>query len=135
MSAQIVVQERRAVLAERMVTDVKSKRPDIAPASGTDPLFGPLASELMRYLAAIAITAAATVVAVGIDTRLSIPNLSRSRRSGDRGGHCAWPRSVTRSAVLGALAFNFFLTEPRIPSPSMTPPTSGRSGCLSSVSS
>ena len=114
MSAQIVVQERRAVLAERMVTDVESKRPDIAPASGTDPLFGPLASELMRYLAAIAMTAAATVVAIGVDSKVTIPNLSlvfvvpvivAGVSLGLGPSLC--------SAILGALAFNFFLTEPR----------------------
>ena len=114
MSAQIVVQERRAVLAERMVTDVESKRPDIAPASGTDPLFGPLASELMRYLAAIAMTAAATVVAIGIDTRLSIPNLSLVFVVPVIVAGIALGLGPSlASAVLGALAFNFFLTEPR----------------------
>ena len=97
------------------MTDVKSKlRQDITPASDAVPLFGPVASELMRYLASIAMTAAATVVAVGVDTKVAIPNLSlvfvvpviiAGVSLGLGPSLC--------SAILGALAFNFFLTEPR----------------------
>src|SRR4051812_25280397 len=50
------------------VTDVESKqRQDITSASDADPLFGPVASGSLRYLASIAMTALATVVAVGAD--------------------------------------------------------------------
>jgi K+-sensing histidine kinase KdpD len=97
------------------VADVESKlRQDITPASDADPLFGPGASKAMRYLAAIAMTALATVVAVGADSRVAIPNLSlvfvvpviiAGVSLGLGPSLC--------SAVLGALAFNFFLTEPR----------------------
>jgi K+-sensing histidine kinase KdpD len=97
------------------VADVESKlQQDITTASDADPLLGPVASELMRYLASIAVTAAATVVAVGVDTKVSIPNLSlvfvvpvivAGVSLGLGPSLC--------SAVLGALAFNFFLTEPR----------------------
>ena len=97
------------------MTDVESKlRQDITPASDAVPLFGPVASELMRYLASIAMTAAATVVAVGVDTTVTIPNLSlvfvvpviiAGVGLGLGPSLC--------SAILGALAFNFFLTEPR----------------------
>jgi K+-sensing histidine kinase KdpD len=97
------------------VADVKSKlRPEITPASDADPLFGPGASKVMRYLAAIAMTALATVVAVGADAKVAIPNLSlvfvvpvivAGVSLGLGPSLC--------SAVLGALAFNFFLTEPR----------------------
>jgi len=97
------------------VTNVESKlRQDITAAPDADPLFGPATSELMRYLASIAMTAAATVVAVGVDTKVSIPNLSlvfvvpvivAGVSLGLGPSLC--------SAVLGALAFNFFLTEPR----------------------
>jgi K+-sensing histidine kinase KdpD len=97
------------------VSDVESKlQRDITPASDADPLFGPVASELMRYLASIAMTAAATVVAVGVDTTVTIPNLSlvfvipviiAGLSLGLGPALC--------SAILGALAFNFFLTEPR----------------------
>jgi K+-sensing histidine kinase KdpD len=68
----------------------------------------------MRYLASIAMTAAATVVAVGVDTSVTIPNLSlvfvvpvivAGVSLGLGPSLC--------SAILGALAFNFFLTEPR----------------------
>ena len=97
------------------MTDVESKlRQDITPASDAVPLFGPVASELMRYLASIAMTAFATVVAVGVDTTVTIPNLSlvfvvpviiAGVGLGLGPSLC--------SAILGALAFNFFLTEPR----------------------
>jgi K+-sensing histidine kinase KdpD len=97
------------------VADVESKlQQDITPASDAEPLFGPVTSELMRYLASIAMTAAATVVAVGVDSKVTIPNLSlvfvvpviiAGVGLGLGPSFC--------SAVLGALAFNFFLTEPR----------------------
>jgi K+-sensing histidine kinase KdpD len=97
------------------VADGESKlRRDIGPAPDADPLFGPTASELVRYLASIAMTAAATVVAVGADSKVTIPNLSlvfvvpviiAGVSLGLGPSLC--------SAVLGALAFNFFLTEPR----------------------
>jgi K+-sensing histidine kinase KdpD len=95
------------------VADIESK-PDIPQASDADPLFGPGASEAMRYLASIAMTALATVVAVGADSRVAIPNLSlvfvvpviiAGVSLGLGPSLC--------SAILGALAFNFFLTEPR----------------------
>ena len=94
---------------------VKSKmQQDITPVSDADPLLGPVASEVVRYLASIAMTAAATVVAVGVDSKVTIPNLSlvfvvpviiAGVGLGLGPSLC--------SAVLGALAFNFFLTEPR----------------------
>ena len=60
-----------------MVADVESKPlQGITPAPDADPLFGPVASELVRYLASIAMTAIATVVAVGVDSKVTIPNLS-----------------------------------------------------------
>jgi K+-sensing histidine kinase KdpD len=99
----------------KTVADVESKlRQDITPASDADPLFGPGASQLMRYLASIAMTALATVVAVGADSKVAIPNLSlvfvvpviiAGVSLGLGPSLC--------SAILGALAFNFFLTEPR----------------------
>ena len=97
------------------MADVESKlRQDITPAPEADSLFGPVASELLRYLASIAMTAAATVVAVGVDSTVTIPNLSlvfvvpvivAGVSLGLGPSLC--------SAILGALAFNFFLTEPR----------------------
>jgi K+-sensing histidine kinase KdpD len=97
------------------VAGVKSKmRQDITPVSDADPLLGPVASQVARYLASIAMTAAATVVAVGADSKVTIPNLSlvfvvpviiAGVGLGLGPSLC--------SAVLGALAFNFFLTEPR----------------------
>jgi K+-sensing histidine kinase KdpD len=97
------------------LADVESKlQQDITAAPDADPLFGPLASGFLRYLASIAMTAAATVVAVGVDSKVTIPNLSlvfvvpviiAGVSLGLGPSFC--------SAVLGALAFNFFLTEPR----------------------
>jgi K+-sensing histidine kinase KdpD len=69
---------------------------------------------VVRYLAAVIMTALATVVAVGLDTEVTIPNLSlifvlpvvvAAVTVGLGPSLC--------SAVLGALAYNFFLTEPR----------------------
>jgi K+-sensing histidine kinase KdpD len=97
------------------VADVESKlRQDITPAPDADPLLGPVASEAVRYLASIAMTALATVVAVGADSKVTIPNLSlvfvvpviiAGVSLGLGPALC--------SAILGVLAFNFFLTEPR----------------------
>jgi K+-sensing histidine kinase KdpD len=97
------------------VADVEPKlRQDITPAPDADPLFGPVASAGLRYLASIAMTAIATVVAISVDNKVTIPNLSlvfvvpviiAGVGLGFGPSFC--------SAVLGALAFNFFLTEPR----------------------
>jgi K+-sensing histidine kinase KdpD len=97
------------------MADVESKlEQEIASAPDADPLFGPVASEFVRYVASIAMTAVATVVAVGVDSKVTIPNLSlvfvvpviiAGISLGLGPALC--------SAVLGALAFNFFLTEPR----------------------
>ena len=94
---------------------VESKlQQDLTLAPDADPLFGPVASESLRYLASIAMTAVATVVAVGVDSKVTIPNLSlvfvvpviiAGVSLGLGPSLC--------SAILGALAFNFFLTEPR----------------------
>lgn len=74
----------------------------------------PLNPAWVRYLASVAMTAAATVVAISVDTKVTIPNLSlvfvipvivAGVSLGLGPSLC--------SAVLGALAFNFFLTEPR----------------------
>jgi K+-sensing histidine kinase KdpD len=97
------------------VAGVKSKlRQDITSSSDANPLFGPVASEVLGYLASIIMTAAATIVAVGVDSKVTIPNLSlvfvvpviiAGVSLGLGPSLC--------SAILGALAFNFFLTEPR----------------------
>jgi K+-sensing histidine kinase KdpD len=97
------------------VAKVESKlQQDLTPAPDADPLFGPVASESLRYLASIAMTAVATVAAVGVDSKVTIPNLSlvfvipviiAGLSLGLGPSFC--------SAILGALAFNFFLTEPR----------------------
>jgi len=91
------------------MTDIES-RPATTVALDTDPL----ASAWVRYLASIAMTAAATIVAIAVDSRVHIPNLSlvfvipviiAGVGLGLGPSLCA--------AFVGALAFNFFLTEPR----------------------
>jgi K+-sensing histidine kinase KdpD len=97
------------------VVGVESKlRQVITPMPDADPILSPTASLVVRYLASIAMTAVATAVAVGVDNQLTIPNLSlvfvvpvviAGVGLGLGPSLC--------SAILGALAFNFFLTEPR----------------------
>jgi K+-sensing histidine kinase KdpD len=97
------------------VAGVKSKlRQVITPMPDADPLLGPTTSVMVRYLASFAMTAVATAVAVAVDTEVTIPNLSlvfvvpviiAGVSLGLGPSLC--------SAILGALAFNFFLTEPR----------------------
>jgi len=79
-----------------------------------NPILGPTAPLVVRYLASFAMTAVATAVAVGLDSKLTIPNLSlvfvvpviiAGVSLGLGPSLC--------SAILGPLAFNFFLTEPR----------------------
>jgi two-component system sensor histidine kinase KdpD len=82
-----------------------------------DPLLRSISSEapaVVGYFSSLAMTAVATVTAVGVDSQVMIPNLSlifvvpviiAAINFGL--GPSLW------SAVLGALAYNFFLTEPR----------------------
>lgn len=90
---------------------------DAITTSDADPLLGSGlsgASAAVRYLVSFAMTAIATVVAVGVDRGIAIPNLSlvfvvpvivAGVALGL--GPSLW------AALLGALAYNFFLTEPR----------------------
>lgn len=92
-------------------------RPDEAPARDAEAPLESIASEpsaIVGYLASVAMTAIATAMAIGIDSQVTIPNLSlifvlpviMSAVAFDLGPSiCA--------AILGALAYNFFLTEPR----------------------
>ena len=59
------------------VASLESKlRQDITPMPDADSLLGSVASEMVRYLASFAMTAVPTVVAVGVDSTVTIPNLS-----------------------------------------------------------
>ena len=92
----------------------KTSQGDIRPLTDTDP-FSALelfkAPFVVRYLAALMMTALATAVAVGLDNSVTIPNLSLV---------FVIPVVVAAftfglgsslfSAILGALAYNFFLT-------------------------
>ena len=100
------------------MADVKSKLPrDTTLLPDADPLLGSVSSEaaaVVRYLASLAMTAVAAVVAVGVDSQVAIPNISLI---------FVVPVIIAAiglglgpslfSAILGALAYNFFLTEPR----------------------
>ena len=97
------------------MADIESKlQQDITPGPDTDPLLDPVASKVVGYLASIAMTAVATAVAVIVDSKVTIPNVSlifvvpvviAGISLGLGPSLC--------SAIFGALAFNFFLTEPR----------------------
>lgn len=99
------------------MADVDSKlRRDITPMPGADPLsdLAPKAPAVVGYMASVAMTAVATVVAVGVDSAVTIPNLSlifvvpvivAGVGFGLGPSLC--------SGILSALAYNFFLTEPR----------------------
>lgn len=97
------------------MADIESKlQQDITPGPDTDPLLDPVASKVVGYLASIAMTAVATAVAVIVESKVTIPNVSlifvvpvviAGISLGLGPSLC--------SAIFGALAFNFFLTEPR----------------------
>lgn len=68
----------------------------------------------VRYLAAVVMTGFATVIAVGLDSRVTIPNLSLVYVIPVVVAAAAFGLGPSLcSAVLGALAYNFFFTEPR----------------------
>lgn len=87
---------------------------DIPSETDAEQLLSPAATSVARYAAAIAMTVVTTIVAVGVDSKVAIPNLSlvfvvpvivAGVSLGLGPSLC--------SALLGALAYNFFLTEPR----------------------
>lgn len=97
---------------------VESKlRRHIAPMPAADPLLRSATSEtpaVMGHLVSFAMTAVATVVAVGIDSSMTIPNVSLVFVVPVIVAGVAFGLGASLfSAVLGALAYNFFLTEPR----------------------
>jgi K+-sensing histidine kinase KdpD len=97
------------------VADLESKlQQSIGTRPDAEPALDPLALTAARYFAAVAMTALATILAIGVEAKVTIPNLSlvfvvpviiAGVSLGLGPSLCA--------AVLGALAFNFFLTEPR----------------------
>lgn len=70
---------------------------------------------VVRYLVTLAMTAMATVVAVGVDSAVTIPNLSLVFVVPVLVAAVAFGLGPSLcSAIFGALAYNFFLTEPRL---------------------
>jgi two-component system sensor histidine kinase KdpD len=68
----------------------------------------------VRYLAALVMTAFAAVIAAGLDSRVTIPNLSLVFVIPVVVAAVAFGLGPSLcSAVLGAFAYNFFFTEPR----------------------
>lgn len=96
------------------MVDVKSRLPRDIPSNPPLDTAPSDSAAIVGYLAAIAMTAVATILAVGIELGIRIPNLSlifvvpvviAGVGFGLGPSLC--------SALLGALAYNFFLTEPR----------------------
>lgn len=100
-----------------MANVVEKLRRDVIPMSDTDQLSGPEqsgASTAVRYLASFAMAALATFVAVGIDHEVTIPNLSLIFVVPVIIAGLAFGLGPSLcSALLGALAYDYFLTEPR----------------------
>jgi two-component system sensor histidine kinase KdpD len=96
---------------------IESKAPESdAAMSGLGSAFASQRGKVASgYLAALAMTAAATALAVGVDQVSPIPNLSLVfvLPVVIAGASFGFGPSLA-AAVLGALAFNFFLTEPRL---------------------
>ncbi|MEK1890657.1 MAG: DUF4118 domain-containing protein [Phyllobacterium sp.] len=100
------------------MTSVKSQRqPDIPALPDNDPLSGSAASGdpgVVGYVASFVMTAVATIVAIGVDRGVTIPNLSLVFVVPVIIAGVGFGLGPSLgSAVLGALAYNFFLTEPR----------------------
>lgn len=84
---------------------------DTDPSPALDLFRAPL---VLRYLAAFLMTALATVVAVAVDSHVTIPNLSLVFVIPVIVAAVAFGFGASFfAAILGALAYNFFLTEPR----------------------
>jgi K+-sensing histidine kinase KdpD len=84
------------------------------PNPDADPLWELVSSPAAAYIASFVMTAVATLVAVGVDRQVTIPNLSLIFVIPviiAAVGFGLGPSAC--SAILGALAYNFFLTEPR----------------------
>jgi K+-sensing histidine kinase KdpD len=109
---------------------------DIEPTANEDPFLGLELSQApiaIRYLAALAMTAVATMLAVGFDNDVTIPNLSLIFVVPVIIAAVSFGLGPSLfSSILGALAYNFFLTDPATRFESTIPPMSGRSGCCSS---
>jgi K+-sensing histidine kinase KdpD len=97
------------------MTHVEPKlRHDITPLPAVAPPLGSETPAVVGYLASFAMTAFATSVAVGVDRGVTIPNLSLIFVVPVIIAGVGFGLGPSLSAaVLGALAFNFFLTEPR----------------------
>ncbi|WP_077967513.1 DUF4118 domain-containing protein [Ensifer adhaerens] len=73
-----------------------------------------LPSAAVGYVVSVVMTAVATVVAIGVDSGVAIPNLSLVFVVPVVvAGVCFGLGPSLCSAILGSLAYNFFLTEPR----------------------
>jgi K+-sensing histidine kinase KdpD len=99
------------------MADAKSKLQPDTPLLSADPLLSSEpsnSSAVVGYLVAFAMTAVATVLAVSVSIEANVPNLSLIFVVPVVIAGVAFGLGPSLfSAVLGALAYNFFLTEPR----------------------
>lgn len=79
-----------------------------------EPAFGSATSAIMQYGAAFILIVFASSIAVGVDSRIAIPNVSLVYVVPVVIAGAAFGVGPSLfAAVLGALSYNFFLTEPR----------------------
>lgn len=79
-----------------------------------EPTFGSVTSAVMQYGAALILIVFASAIAVGVDSRIAIPNVSLVYVIPVVIAGAAFGVGPSLfAAVLGALSYNFFLTEPR----------------------
>jgi K+-sensing histidine kinase KdpD len=87
---------------------------DIIATDKPEPSFGASGSAVMQYLATFILTVFASAIAVGVDSRIAIPNVSMVYVVPVVIAGAAFGVGPSLfAAVLGALSYNFFLTEPR----------------------
>lgn len=87
---------------------------DIIETGRSEPGFGPAMSSIMQYLATFVLTVLASAIAVGVESRIAIPNVSMVYVVPVVIAGAAFGVGPSLfAALLGALSFNYFLTEPR----------------------
>ncbi len=87
---------------------------DIIKVDKITPPFGAAGPVLMQYLVALILTVFASAIAVGVDSAIAIPNVSMIYVVPVVIAAAAFGTGPSLfSAVLGALSYNYFLTEPR----------------------
>jgi K+-sensing histidine kinase KdpD len=87
---------------------------DIAATEHRAPMLGTTTSATLHYLAALVLVVFASAIAVGVDSRIAIPNVSLVYVVPVVIAGTAFGVGPSLfAATLGALSYNYFLTEPR----------------------